>query len=213
MKRLLTLISTLALILTASATFATQESTWGTLKQLPNGPAAKKIRDRTLSASNTTTTTDTRLTDVVSIEGTTVAANRTVSQWVYPNQEAILTVTDNNGTRDKADDLKLKFRVPAGGVTEAVQITMTLNGTNLSDLEVVFQPGGLNFVEIADLDILVSKDRVDVPFESLTVNHIYMDGTVEETQLNNVKYTGNGNTLIIEAEVPGFSRYGLSGGF
>jgi hypothetical protein len=201
MKRLLTLTSALALILTASISFAAEEANWGTIKQhMADGSAAK----RTIQSTSILTATD---------ESTTTTRSRTVSQWfAFEDDQGGIKVIEQNG-KGLQDNLSVTFTVPEQGVAEPVEITMTVIGQTLSELVVAFEPGGLVFLQEAQLTIEIGMDLVDVDFAGLTVYHQYSDGTREETTLLNLQTKANGQVLQIQASVPGFSRYGLRSGW
>lgn len=105
------------------------------------------------------------------------------------------------------DDLIAEFKVPAGALEQTQHITMTVYGDLLSELVVGFQPSGLEFLKSATLELTVGIDRVDVSGETLVIWHIYEDGTAEEAMATAV-LKKNGNSLVIQVVVDGFSRYG-----
>ena len=143
--------------------------------------------------------------------GTNLAADevRSVSERVKPHGKAQLFLQDVNSSLTNDDNLQVTLIVPSGAVNERVKITMTVYGNYLSDLVIAFQPGGLVFDESATLKVGMGGALVDVDPEGLTVWHEYEDGTVEEATLTGTKIWNDLMWLEFNAEVPGFSRYGL----
>lgn len=102
--------------------------------------------------------------------------------------------------------------MPKQAVDQPVEITMNVTGHTLSDRVVIFEPAGLVFLKDAELYVLVGRDRVDMDLSALTVYHQYGDGTVEPTGILDLQ-TNSHNNIEVTAAVPGFSRYGLRGGW
>ena len=193
MKRLTLITSALALILTASTTFAAEESTWGQLKQtVDTAEVAAKKGGKGDS-------------------GTTARNSRTASQLFDANggQFEILVP---QGPNDK-DDIYARFTVPAGALTEAVEITMTVHGTSHEDLVIEFAPGGLEFLIDAELDLWLGADIVAYYYTSLVIWHVHDDGTSEETYPLSISQQGRNSTVKYKVAIPGFSRYSTGGGF
>lgn len=202
MKRINVLLSAIVgLALTAGASQATEDATWGQIKN----------QDRTVFAAKPAWKTDgTSTTDDAATTQDAPAAQDelTVSKWVKPKGQSTLYIEDFNNTFAFDDDLYVTLTVPNGAVTERTLITMTVTGHTLSELVITFQPGGLEFLKDASLAVTVGGARVDVDTATLQVYHEYSDGTVEETPLTFNKSYPDGY-LYFEAVVPGFSRYGL----
>ena len=194
MKRLTLLTSAVALMLTASTTFATQESTWGQLKQNVETleVAAKKGGNGG------------------SDDQPTPSSPRTVSA-VCDASGGYLKVEDLGG-KGPTDNLIVEFRVYRDALVEPVEITMTVTGNTLSELVVAFEPGGLEFLKDADLVVTIGNDLVDTEAELLQVQHHYSDGTIETAQIKSLKMVGK-SRINMHVFVPGFSRYSLGGGF
>ena len=92
-----------------------------------------------------------------------------------------------------------------GGGTH--DITMTVySGTTLDDVNVVFEPSGLQFDEPADLRI-----KLGGPANAGNVQqaqHIHGNGAYVESVSTETDKNGN-SYLVVELKVPGFSRYSL----
>ena len=211
MKRLLTLTNVLAVILAASTSFAAQESTWGNVKdQLTNAPAAKRS---TKSATSTATTADaTTLDSYFSLLDSyfSLANGRSVTKTIGA-KGGLIQLQVNVGGKAR-DDLAVGLAVPYGALSEDISITMTVYGNTLSDLVVDFDPGGLAFAKHAVMDLQLGSDLVDIALDDLHLLHIHDDGTAEDAGILATVEWGK-NTTHIVVSVPGFSRYGLSGGF
>lgn len=119
------------------------------------------------------------------------------------------TVTDLNGA-GVTDDLRVTFSVPSGGLTAPLLITMTVYGNTARDLVMAFDPAGLLFLGAAELKVVLGDDRLDIPLAQIRAYHAYDNGTVVDATILS-RVDGDG-TSEIRIEVPGFSRYGLSGG-
>ena len=130
---------------------------------------------------------------------------RTVQKWIG-SKGGILVMEETSG--EVRDNLIVDFIVPKGALEESHLITMTVHGDLLSELEVEFSPGGLEFLKDASLQVIIGYNRVDVDTQTLKVLHMYDDGTVEDAYLEVVKENGKLKLTIIAA-VPGFSRYSL----
>ena len=215
-------LTALALVhLSIGPSLATEEASWAAVKETvvhraADGTtyiafssealsrAAKRVKSKSISS-----TSQTSVATYDATAGTDLSADevRTVSQWVKPHGKAQLYIQDVNSSLTNDDNLQVTLIVPSGAVSKGVTITMTVYGNYLSDLVIAFQPGGLVFDESATLKVGMGGALVDVDPEGLTVWHEYEDGTVEEARLtitwNNLMW------LKFNAEVPGFSRYGL----
>ncbi|MBI2503588.1 MAG: hypothetical protein HYW07_10205 [Candidatus Latescibacteria bacterium] len=119
------------------------------------------------------------------------------------------TLTDLNGP-GVADDLKVTFSVPSGGLTSPLLISMTLYGNTAQDLVMAFTPSGLLFLGNAELKVTLGDDRLDIPLQQITAYHAYDNGTVVDAKI--LSRTDGDGTSEIRIEVPGFSRYGMSNG-
>ena len=185
-------------------------ASWGEVKQLSPLvlPAAKgRPVNSTTAVASSIESTDTASAPVAFVD---LSANetRSVTQTAWPNGKAQLYLSDLNSSTTLDDDLYVSFTVPNGAVSEPTEITMTVIGNRLSDLVILFQPGGLLFETPTSLWVKLGSDLVDVDTATLTVWHEYSDGTVEEaTVLTSHEYK-NGY-YEFTAEIPGFSRYGL----
>ncbi|MBT4501867.1 MAG: hypothetical protein HOC74_29315 [Gemmatimonadetes bacterium] len=115
---------------------------------------------------------------------------------------------DLRNERGGQDDIKVKFTVPKDALEENEEISMTVTGTTLSDLVIVFTPSGLIFREDARLDIKLGKDLVDLELDELVVAHTDVNGTVTLFGL----VVKEDDEVEISIRVPGFSRYSLGGG-
>ena len=208
MTRLLAITSALALILTASTGFAAQESTWGNVKQrtadLDLQAAAKQIR---ASA-----------TDVASLDGQQFYQGTGVGTFT-PKRGGSLNVSFPNYSSwgDVAVRYAL-FEVEPGSMTTTEEITMIVtSGYRIDETMAAFGPAGLEFLPAARLTIVYWWNRpeqiTDAVLAELAIEaeHIYADGTV--TQVSTVSSRKSQTQIQVVIEVPGFSRYGLSGGF
>ena len=179
-------------------------------------PAAKrgaKERKGKKDAGTSVTTVDASLSTVYDTHYITAYKKfngepRIVSCLITPEAGGVLKVVDRHGGTE-ADDLSIGFKVPSGGVAEEVPITMEVYGNLLSELVVVFEPAGLVFINTAVLEVRLGYELVDMLPEEFMVYHKYADGTVEETAILSLRSLGNDTFLRVQAEVPGFSRYGL----
>jgi len=135
---------------------------------------------------------------------------RSVSEWVKPRGKTQLHIEDLNAFSSADDNLYVNLVVPSRAVSKRVQVTMTVYGNYLSDLVIVFQPGGLVFDQDAELEVGMSAGLVDIDTETLQVWHEYEDGTVEKTTVTATKTYQDGY-FEFKAVVSGFSRYGLRG--
>ena len=217
-------LTALALVhLSIGPSLATEEASWAAVKETvvhraADGTtyiafssealsrAAKRVKSKSISS-----TSQTSVATYDATAGTDLSADevRTVSQWVKPHGKAQLYIQDVNSSLTNDDNLQVTLIVPSGAVSKGVTITMTVYGNYLSDLVIAFQPGGLVFDESATLKVGIGGALVDVDPEGLTVWHEYEDGTVEEATLTGTKTWNNLMWFEFNAEVPGFSRYGL----
>ena len=217
-------LTALALVhLSIGPSLATEEASWAAVKETvvhraADGTtyiafssealsrAAKRVKSKSISS-----TSQTSVATYDATAGTDLSADevRTVSQWVKPHGKAQLYIQDVNSSLTNDDNLQVTLIVPSGAVSKGVTITMTVYGNYLSDLVIAFQPGGLVFDESAELKVGMGGALVDVDPEGLTVWHEYEDGTVEEATLTGTKTWNNLMWFEFNAEVPGFSRYGL----
>ena len=165
-------------------------------------PAAKGGVGKSKWTSDTSTSTTTESTTLADAE---VVDTWTVQAWIGSAGGSLYIEDTAGGSRE---DLIVQLSVPRGALAEPHEITMTVRGYLLSELVVEFRPGGLEFLTDATLEIVLGLDRVDVDTQTLTVEHVYDDGTVEEAQLDALHLSGKRKLTII-AYVPGFSRYGL----
>ena len=220
-------LTALALVhLSIGPSLATEEASWAAVKNAvihqdadgttyvafsPEALRAAAKRAKGVKTKGTSSTSQTSGATYDANSGTNLAAGevRTVSQWVKPHGKAQLFLQDVNSSLTNDDNLQVTLIVPSGAVSQRVKITMTVYGNYLSDLVIAFQPGGLVFDESATLKVGIGGALVDVDPDGLTVWHEYGDGTVEETTLTGTKIWNNLMWLDFNAEVPGFSRYGL----
>lgn len=110
------------------------------------------------------------------------------------------------------DDIAFDFVVPQNGLDHAETITMSILGTDFSNLVAAFDPSGLVFLQAANLRVTIGKaltDATQQELEDMTIYHEHHDGTVE-IATHWVEQTGA--QWIIVIEVPGFSRYSGGGG-
>ncbi len=135
-----------------------------------------------------------------------------------PSTSRLVTPKKGAKLQIKEDGLKVVLKVEKHSVTEPVIIKMSLLGTRLSDLVVVFGPDDQQFEPAATLIIQVDADLIDIPLEGLEAYHLFADGTSTEANMHVVKTKGGktkggktkgGKSVTIEIEVPGFSRYGV----
>ena len=159
------------------------------------------------------------------------ASGKTTSKTFYPNQTSSMKIQDLNGAGTR-DDLEVQFTVPAGALNQSTTITMTVYGNKLSDLVLAFEPNGLVFNQLAQLEVKIGAQRVDrslldlqallLPFADLQAYHDH-DGSVDSATITSVKTyimllgieVETHDLLLydyarIKVAVPGFSRYGLS---
>jgi hypothetical protein len=116
----------------------------------------------------------------------------------------------------------LKALVPRGGnaLDDDVEITMTVYGQTLSELVIAFEPGGLDFLIAAELEIAVGLDKVDIDLGDLAAYHAsqedYNDNDENDWQEEEIDieelYEGSEEIKFI-IEIPGFSRYSTGGGW
>ena len=135
---------------------------------------------------------------------------QTASAWFSPEAPGGLKVFFNPYAGDGQVQVQSAvFEVPARGVNQKVEISMTaFSGVLLNDIQFQFSPSGLVFNTPATLTMALSGDVDKEELYGLTVYHISSDGTVTEAA---VQYSmTKGCTLILE--IPGFSRYSLGGG-
>ena len=211
MKRLLTLTSAVALMLTASTSFAVDETSWGAVKAnitytadgsayLSFGglqPAAKKGGKG--GGGDTSDPSDGELTYMGK-----------ETQRVRPGHAQTFRIVNDDlaGTDYK---YLVKFKVNNNSLTKPVDITMITYGKTLSELVIVFAPAGLDFLIDAELYIKLGNNRVDLNVDTLKVNHEHHDGTVEDATITEIRKNDTNVELFVT--VPGFSRYSLGGGF
>ncbi len=103
--------------------------------------------------------------------------------------------------------LSIVFDVPREALQTPTLIEMEVSGSSMSGLEVRFGPPGLDFELPCALDIKLYGDAIDVPLSELEAVHIGGDGTEDQAGIVKLTYDPNGNTLHLQVEVPGFSRY------
>jgi len=201
MKRLLT--SALALLITASTTFAVEESNWGQIKaQITHAEDG-----RTFVTFSPPATQQAAKVAAIPAEG------RSVSK-VFSTGKASIAIEETNGA-GKYDNLKIGFHVPEGALTAPVEITMTVYGNTLEDLVVAFEPGGLTFLQEATLALWLGKDLVHTPLSEIKAWHQYSDYTVEEAYPSQAYpfVRSSKTTVTIMIAVFGFSRYSTGGGW
>ena len=162
-------------------------------------PAAKPVKDKDKDTQPTSTTA------ASSTDTDQPLSNRTVQEWIG-SKGGTLSMMEASG--DPRDDLIVLFIVPRDALDEPHLITMTVHGDLLSELEVEFSPGGLEFLKDASLEVVIGYNRVDIDTQTLKVLHMYDDGTVEDAYLEAVKESGK-LKLTIVAAVSGFSRYSV----
>jgi len=217
-------LTALALVhLSIGPSLATEEASWAAVKNavvhqdadgttyVAFSPEALRAATKRVKSKSFSSTSQTSGATYDADSGTNLAADevRSVSEWVKPRGKAQLFLQDVNSSLTNDDNLQVTLIVPSGAVSQRVKITMTVYGNYLSDLVIAFQPGGLVFDESATLKVGIGGALVDVDPDGLTVWHEYGDGTVEETTLTGTKIWNNLMWLEFNAEVSGFSRYGL----
>ena len=217
-------LTALALVhLSIGPSLATEEASWAAVKEtvihqdaagttyVAFSPEALSRAAKRGKSKNISSTSQTSGATYDATAGTNLAADevRTVSQWVKPHGKAQLFIQDVNSPLTNDDNLQVTLIVPSGAVNERVKITMTVYGNYLSDLVIAFQPGGLVFDESATLKVGIGGALVDVDPDGLTVWHEYGNGNVEEARLTGTKTWNDLMWFEFNAEVPGFSRYGL----
>ncbi len=130
----------------------------------------------------------------------------TKTKTAKPRKQSKLTVKAHR-------DLKAQLIIPKHAVAHSVKVTMTVYGSNLADLLVEFAPAGLEFLKPAILNLYLDKDLVNA---ELKAYHILADGTVLNATILSISSDGDDDDdddiVLIAIEVPGFSRYNLSGG-
>lgn len=136
-----------------------------------------------------------------------------------PSTSRLVTPKKGAKLQIKEDGLKVVLRIKKHSVTEPVIVDMSLLGTRLSDLVVLFGPDDLQFETAATLSIQVDSDLIDISLTSLEAYHLYADGTATEANILKVKIKysktkGDDSddevkSVTIQIEVPGFSRYGV----
>ncbi|MFH1568007.1 MAG: hypothetical protein ABIL09_08385 [Gemmatimonadota bacterium] len=131
----------------------------------------------------------------------------TVSGTIGPKGGRLQLVDTGLG---EDDELVAVLHIPARALTEPTDITMTVSGYWLKDVQIDFGPDGLTFLKDATLVVHIGKDRVDVDVQSglIKVIHTSDDGTVHEMTGTAVV----GKTINLILKVPGFSVYSLGGG-
>ena len=108
-------------------------------------------------------------------------------------------------------DVKVRFIVPEGSLAELVQITKTVNGRFLSELEIGFAPSGTEFDPPAKLQVHLGKDLLDLDPFSVTAKHHHGDRDGDDDD-DDVEVEMSGTSVRnykLELDVLGFSRYSL----
>lgn len=105
----------------------------------------------------------------------------------------------------------MTFHVEPNSVTEDVNITMEAYGETLSELVIAFAPGGLEFLNEAELVIRLGVNRIDLNPATLVINHEHETGSSEVATITELKV--NKDDIIVKVAVPGFSRYSGGGGW
>ena len=150
----------------------------------------------------------------------------------FDAQGGQLKLKEHNGPGVR-DDLRVKLQAGNGALSVPVTITMTTYGQTLSALVLEFAPGGLVFLDPAELTLDVGIDKVDLSLADLTVWHVHDDGTVEEAVVGLQKQELDDDELAesdeeddddsdddadsdkdlvrIKIQIPGFSRFSMGG--
>lgn len=197
MKRTRILLSAIVgLALTAGASQATEEATWGQVKNTATDEiAAKRIRTNGQNADLENTVATSSADD-----GRTVTA-------VFGPDGGTFHILDKQGP-GKKDDLEVALTIPAGALNNDQQITMTVEGNDFNSLLVTFKPSGLVFNLGADMRIDLGDDLVrNKDIAKMEPYHLYSDGTSEGVDVFHIDRSSN--AVNIFCKVPGFSRYGL----
>ena len=132
------------------------------------------------------------------------------SVWdLFTEDGGYLIVSETNGKGPK-DNLIVEFEVPRGALDIPCPISMTVYGNTLSELVIAFWPGGLQFLEDAELIVTIGSELADISTDQLVVHHHYESGAVEEASITSLKNEGKARLTFVTA-VPGFSRFSMAG--
>ena len=211
MKRLLTFTSAAALILTASATFAVDETTWGQIKQdADHGSLTESLDQETVQFNFGS------LMPAGKRRATDDQMHKNSQSWLDKNRSKTKRIGKRGGkivvghkTMNHGEfTLRAEFSVPAGALDKKVPITMTLVGDRLENLTIEFAPAGLTFDPSAVLTLKIGKKRAPKYLEGLEIKHIYEDGTVVSARWHKEEHRKG---YRLDIGVPGFSRYSMGG--
>lgn len=191
--KILTILTGMSLAISAQAT---EDATWGQVKQQQTLTSAAKIPQH----------------DPLNNSNPLLGKLMGNESGIIKVRGGNLKVESKTRNANQRDDLKVNFCVPSGALDKNTHIEMAVHGETLEELVIAFAPGGLVFNIPATVKIKIGADRVNSAPTGLRINHEYSDGTVEEAVVNTFRMTGNGDVYVIEFEVPGFSRYSWGGG-
>lgn len=180
--------STLLLIIclvTANPGLANQGTHWGSLKSIINTGDSELI-DNLLKFGRQGLKTS-EGSKLIGFDGGSVNVEHPLNKW------------------------KMTLVIPAGALDNPTQIGMAVKGNGAEDGFLEFSPSGLTFNQPATLKVETTLAEVGHLLElASSVLHVQGNGSVEELQ-----YTTEivGGKLFVDVQVPGFSRYGLRGGW
>ena len=197
-------------------------------------PAAKQPAGKGKDGTTDTSTSESSTSESSTTESSTTLSNTTESSTTetsttdlplysvvdsgtfYPDRSGYLNakMPNNYGSWDDVRVKEAIFEVEAGALDAVYDIGMRVTtGYTLDDVLVEFAPAGLVFIKPARLTLKIwwggdlSPEQLAVL--EATAEHITADGTVTYIGFETTRQ-GNAYLNII-IEVPGFSRYGLSG--
>ena len=177
-------------------------------------PAAKRPAGKGKNSTTETSTTESSTTETSTTELPLYSV--VDSGTFYPDRSGYLNakMPNNYGSWDDVRVKEAIFEVEAGALDAVYDIGMRVTtGYTLEDVLVEFAPAGLVFIKPARLTLKIwwggdlSPEQLAVL--EATAEHITADGTVTYIGFETTRQ-GNAYLNII-IEVPGFSRYGLSG--
>ena len=162
----------------------------------PGAPLAKRIMTNGYAKDVATTAAS-----------VVISEDRRTASGVLCPEGGSLSVRDDNCGGHK-DDLEVALTIPAGVLTEALTITMTVTGDRYEDLIVSFSPAFV-FAASVDMRIDLGADLVcNKEIKGMTPYHLYADGTTEPVAFYHIDRSAATFNFFIK--VPGFSRYGLT---
>lgn len=113
------------------------------------------------------------------------------------------------------DNIRAVLKVPNGALAEPLELTMELQGSTLSTINIVFGPA-LVFDLPATLVIHLGRKAIDLDLDAVVALHVSddLDGDGQPDLVEEVPIRMAHGVLGLELQiaVPGFSRYSMGGG-